>query len=457
VLGIAVLVGLIIMNEVRFAITLTVGFGLVALAAINIRLSILATVVYLIFLGDLRRMLIPLVGWSGQDPLLLIGPAFAIVLFGYAWASRSVTLDTPLTKWVLLLMGIMALQIFNPKQGRLIVGVAGIMFLMIPLVWFWIGRTFATPRFMKTLLYKVVVPLAFLAMLMGLYQSFYGYLPYQLEWYHIAGYIALGTPGSSLAPISFFSSGTEHNLFLNIALILLWAAGLKKNRTAFLLVPLFFIAILLSGSRGPIAKGLFMLTGLWAIMGRSTITWITRGAMAILIAGFGLFWSLSQVTQMNINDSIEGRINRQAQEFAHAPRGSEDNSSAANHLGMLFWGYASALQHPLGLGLGATTKAAMKFGGTAHSSETDLGNSFRSLGIPGGITYHIIVLLIIITGFRYWVQTRSLLALALLGVIGVTFLMWLGGGNYAVNPIIWLCIGALDRFHHSKNEESVTE
>jgi len=358
-------------------------------------------------------------------------------------------LDTPLAKWVLLLMGIMALQIFNPRQGGLIVGIAGVMFLMVPVFWFWIGRTFANPAFMRTLLYKVVIPLSILAALMGLYQIFYGYLPYQMTWYNIAGYLGIGTPESGLAPISFFASGTEHNNFLIVGIVLLWAAGLQKNRAAFLLIPLLLITVVIAGSRGPVAKVLFMMVGLWAIMGNAKATWIFRGSIALLIAGAGLYWSLSQATQMSsLDPRVQGALNRQAQEFVRAPRGQEDYSSAANHLGMMIQGYTSIVRYPLGTGLGATSKAAGKFGGHGYSSETDLGDSFLALGVPGGIIYHIIVALIILSGFKFWLRTRSLLALALLGVLGVTFLMWLGGGQYGVSPIIWLCIGALDRFQN---------
>ena len=79
-----------------------------------------------------------------------------------------------------------------------------------------------------------------------------------------------------------------------------------------------------------------------------------------------------------------------------------------------------------------------------------MGNSFLALGVPGGVVYHIIVFLIILTGFKYWYHMRSVSAMAILGILGVTFLQWLGGGMYAVNPIIWVCVGALDRFYRDE-------
>ena len=450
ILGVAAICYLLIIDQVRVAVALTALTVLIAISTVNARLSIIAAIVYLVCLGDLRRILIPVADWSGRDPLLLVGPTFGIILFSYAWASGTVKFNTPLAKWILVLMGIMALQILNPRQGGLMVGIAGAMFLLTPLIWFWVGRTFATRDFMHSLLFRTLLLLGIVALLMGLYQSFFGYLPYQLEWYNIAGYSALGSLGTTLAPISLFSSGTEHNMFLVICMLLLWSSGLTKNKASYLLVPVFLVAVIFSGSRGPVATSTIMLAGLWAIRGRSLPTWFFRGGVAVLIAILGLYWSLASVSKMNLNSKVEGRVDRQAREFVHAPRGEDDYSSGAHHLGMLLSGYEMAFKNPLGHGIGSTTKAAGKFGGRSYSTETDLGNSFYALGLPGGVVYHIVVFLIILTAFKYWLKTRSLLAMAILSVLGGTFFLWLGGGNYGINPIIWICVGALDRFYRDE-------
>jgi hypothetical protein len=229
VVGAPLLVFLLIAGQVRLAIALTVGGGLIALATVRIQMALMGVLVYLVFLGDLRRLLIPWAGWSDMDPLLIVGPVFAIALCAYAFASQAAQADTPMARWVLALMGVMALQVFNPRQGGLLVGVAGALFYIVPLLWFWIGRSYATPAFMRTLLFKVIVALAGLAALMGLYHSFYGYLPYQQQWYDIAGYVALGAEGHK-APISFFSSSIEYANFLLVAIVVLWAVVVKEKQ-----------------------------------------------------------------------------------------------------------------------------------------------------------------------------------------------------------------------------------
>src|SRR5687767_12902689 len=177
------LVLLAISGEVRVPLAAALAFPLLALAAVNVRASIMAAMVFLILLGDLRRALIPIAGWSGMDPLLLVGPAFALLIGAAALGTGALKLDTPLAKWAAGLMLVMAVQIFNPLQGGLAVGVAGIIFLMAPLFWFWVGRAYATPDLMKRFLCTIVVPLGLIATAFGFYQRFVGYLPYQMEWY----------------------------------------------------------------------------------------------------------------------------------------------------------------------------------------------------------------------------------------------------------------------------------
>jgi hypothetical protein len=456
VLGSVALVNLIVMETIRPAITIIVSLSLIGLAFLNIRLSIAATLVYLVFLGDLRRMLIPIAGWSGTDPLLLIGPVVAICLFGYAWASGALSLNTSLAKWTVVLMGIMVLQVFNPRQGGMIVGVTGVMFMLVPLLWYWIGRAYATPDYMRTLLYWVVIPLTVVVMLMGYYQIFYGYLPYQLEWFNIAGYNALGSPETGLAPISLFASSTEHNAFLTVGLAILWASVLQKRWNVALLLPIMFMAVFLSGTRGPVVKFIVIAAVLWAVLGDSTRSWTVRGVFALLIAGLGFVWSLSQVGPGSGGPSygelsgVERKMARQSELLGSHNR---QGGTLRVHSFMMLNGYIDAVRNPLGAGLGATTKAAHKFTGRSVTTEADMTDVARATGLFGGIAYHVMMFYIIVSAFQYWQRTRSTLALSLIGILGVSGLQWLAGGLYALCPLIWLCIGALDRFQNMPDAE----
>ncbi|GBD01953.1 hypothetical protein HRbin18_01684 [bacterium HR18] len=262
----------------------------------------------------------------------------------------------------------------------------------------------------------------------------------------------LGDPNNP-APISLFASNTEYGKFISIGAVLAWAAFLRGNRGAGLLVPPLLIAIALTGSRGPLFFSLAMMVGLWAVLARTTATWVLRGALAAVLAASGLVWSLTQASQLDLDPHVQARLNRQAQEFIHARRGDEEYSSAEKHFTMMLGGYLYPLREPLGLGIGAVTKAAVKFGGRSYNTETHLGNSFVALGLPGGIVYHVVIVLLVLTAFRYWMRTRSLIALALLGVLGVTMANLLAGEAYAVGPLVAFCAGAVDRLALSNRTE----
>lgn len=449
---------LIIMEEVRLAFAIMAALVLVAIATRSIPAAITGGLVYLVVLADLRRMLISIEDWSSVDPLIMVGTLLAALLFGYAWSANKVKVDTPLAKLVLLLMGIMILQVFNPRQGGLIVGVAGALFLITPLLWFWIGRTYATPAFMRGLFFKTFMVLAVLAAAMGLYQTYYDYLPYQQIWYDVAGYVALGSPGIQ-APVSVFASSTEYSIFLGITVVILWAVLLIKGKRALpALIPLavFFVAIFLTGSRGPILFLLITGAGMWAVLSKNTTMWIPRGLVALVIGIVGLLLVLPQLEGVGEgHDRLEHRIQRQTEEVGAI---GEGGGSTMVHLELILGGYVRSVREPLGLGLGAMTRAADAFGDRAFGgTEVDLTDVAVSLGLPGGLVYHLIAFFIFLTAVRYWLRTRNVIALCFLGILAFTFFGWLRGGRYAASAIIWFCIGAMDGLNRKEEKKAAEE
>jgi hypothetical protein len=455
--SIAALCVLLIVGEIRLAVAVVVGVTLVILATVSIRLSIVATLVYLTLLGDIRRLLIPVAGWSGTDPLILIGPLFVVILTAYVFATKKAQFSTQLAPWILALMVIMALQIMNPRQGGLMVGIAGAMFYIIPLLWYWIGQVYATPKFVETILFRVVVPLAFVAISVGLYQVFFGYMPHQQMWFDCCAYTALGVGGIQ-APISTFASAIEYSVFTIVAAVTLWALYLTRRNPALLLaiVPLV-IAAFLVGSRGPIAQLLAVSAALWAALSTDTRTWFLRGGFAVIVGGVALTLALMQIgkaAESVGHERIQHRMERQATGFLHMTDPSK--STATTHKRMMIYGIWKGMQNPLGDGLGSTTKAAHKFGkpeDITGSMEVDISNVFLSTGTFGGLIYLLIVILTVKQSIQFWSRHRLLVGLCIAGVLGVTLLNWLAGGRYALTPLIWFLIGSLDRMNADLSDE----
>ena len=451
--GTAVLIALAILGEARLAFAAAILTILLGLASLCIRWAILGAFVYLTLLGDIRRWILPFDAWSGADPLLVVGPVTAIVLWAVAFNSGRVDFDTPLSRWILLLMGIMILQIFNPIQGGLMVGMTGAMFLLVPLLWYWVGKSFGSEALLRTFFFRLVVPLACIAALLGFYQVAFGYPEYQMEWYRVGGYSALGPSEEYLRPLSVFPNITEYAKYLGYGILVL-LVPLLRGQWVWLSAPTIiglFLALFLTGTRGPVL--LLIMTGavLWTILGRSVRTWVPRLAVALLIGVCGMVYGLSQVGQIEGGSRAHFNVQRQA---GLIPEGGTSGPIAI-HLNLVRIAGVRTLQQPLGHGLGYVTLAASRFGDGGFSSEKDFTDMFIALGVPGGIVYLIVQGYTTLLAIAYWRRTRSTVGLIVTGILLFSVFSWLRPGQYVATPLVWFCIGSLDRIQadHRKGHD----
>jgi hypothetical protein len=129
---------------------------------------------FLALLGGLRRWLIPVIGTTPSDPLLLVAPLMVLGYVAQLIISHRIKATSILSKLLLAFLGIMVLQMFNPLQGGLAVGIGGAMFFTIPLLWYFIGRYVDSPdlglRVITTVLYAAII-----AAVYGLYQTWFGF------------------------------------------------------------------------------------------------------------------------------------------------------------------------------------------------------------------------------------------------------------------------------------------
>jgi hypothetical protein len=121
------------------------------------------------------------------------------------------------------------------------------------------------------------------------------------------------------------------------------------------------------------------------------------------------------------------------------------SSTLAVHASMVGEGFVTALHDPLGVGTGAVTIAGQKFGGQGLNTEADPSNAAVALGLPGLITFAVLLCAAFGRAYRLAVRRRDALSLIALGVLAVTLLEWLTGGEYAVAFLVWLTIGWVDR------------
>src|SRR5207249_11732197 len=120
--------------------------------------------------------------YSSQDPIHVLTPIVTIfALISLLKARRlSIVRATPLASWVSVLAVIYFVEIFNPLQGGLMVGLSGGMFMLIPLLWFFFGQ-FVTTKFVSKVL-RLIIALGLITSLYGVYQLVFGYPPFEQYW-----------------------------------------------------------------------------------------------------------------------------------------------------------------------------------------------------------------------------------------------------------------------------------
>lgn len=421
--------------------------------------AIISTFVYLLFLGDIRRLVSREAGIASQDPLLVVAPIVAGILFGRLLFERKIRPDTPLATMVLVLLILMTLEIANPAQGGLMIGLAGAMFYIVPLLWFWIGRSLPTERVTRELVQVVFPIVAGVAAVLGLYQTFFGYLAFEGQWVReqIAnGFAAMVINGSVLRAFSFFTSPGEYALFLAIGVVCCVAPlVVGRLRLVSLLIPLLAWAMFLASVRGAIVLSLLAVFSMVSLMGRDSQQMVARAFLAVIVGGGLVYFGLHRIEDMgSVNTRLEVLTD-------HTVNGilNPGESSAGGHLQIAMWGIEKGLKNPLGEGLGATTMAAGRFGapGTGNSGngyENDVANMFASLGVLGGLLYTAVILYTLFVAFAVWRDRRTFTALVAFGILVSQLGYWTIGGHYALVAICWFLIGGVDRARRNVAEVS---
>jgi hypothetical protein len=398
-----------------------------------------ALVTWLAGLGLVRRVVSGASPAGSIDPLLLVAPATLGLLAVAAANHGAFRRHTRLSKAVLALSGLALAGALNPLQGSLLAGLAGLLFMLVPMLAFWVGRALPDRQMSRTLV--LVALLALPAASYGLAQTFAGFPPWDAEWIRTSGYMALSVGGVT-RPFGSFSNAAEYGFFLGIGLVAWLSFGLRPGRlpvTAGALV-LIGVAAVYVASRSIVVLIVVALCLMAAARGRVPFP-------AGPVLGLLLFGVLILTLPRRIPSLPQGRPG--ADLVAHQLRGlseplDPEASTLALHLRGSAAGMRLALSNPIGYGPGAVSMAGYKFGGFVFGTEADPSNVAVALGLPGLAAY----LVLVVEGFRraygLAVRRRQSLDVCMLGILSVTFLQWLNGAQYAVAPLPWLVLGWVD-------------
>jgi hypothetical protein len=400
-------------------------------------------VVWLVALGFVRRLAAEFSPAPQSDPLLLVEGAAVGILLIVAAARGAFANLTALAKAVLVLGLLLVLGAVNPLGGSLVSGLGSLYLILIPMLAFWVGRSICDDRTLATIL-GLVASLAVAAGVYGLAQTFNGFPSWDAAWISTGGYEALNVGGATRA-FGPFSSASEYAIFLGIGFVAWLAFGFRLVRLPFAVgaVALLATAIFFESSRGIIFTLVFAVALMFAARRRLPIAMSAALAVAALFAVPFVTRGVASSPTVSASDPGSALAAHQIQGLS-SPLNSQDSTLGA-HFSLFTNGLRSAINNPVGLGIGSVTIAGSKYGGETVSTEVDPSNAAVALGIPGLIAYLAVVGIALFNAYSLASRRRDALAIAALGVLVITLLQWLNGGQYAVAFLVWLVLGWVDR------------
>jgi hypothetical protein len=422
----------------RVLLALLAAAVLVVCAVAVPRAVIYGLVVWLFALGLMRR-LVGTIGPGGPlDPLLLVGPVVLAALVASTSARSNFRDRTPLANLVLAMSGLLVVSALNPLQGGPLVGLAGLLFTVVPMLAFWIGRAAADDGLVRGVL-KLYGGLSLVAAAYGLYQIFIGFPVWDQRWILQGGYAALNVGGVTRA-FGTSSSASEYAFFLGVGLVA-WFTLTPRRLLALPALGLLGCAIFYESSRG-IIFGLALTLALLGAMRRRVPLPLALAAAAIAVVG--VIWFAGRMLPASDNDHSTAALTEH-QLGGLADPFNPETSTLMLHLGYFWSGFVSGFANPIGHGVGAISIAGAKFGGTSQTTELDPSNMAVAAGLPGLALY----LCLAGTGFRRAYKAAMLghdrLALCAFGVLVAMAFQWLNGGQYSVAILPWFLLGWLDR------------
>lgn len=426
---------------------------------VSLEAGLVAMILFEPFRGLLRRAQYLFVDYASEDPIHLLTPI--VTLFAFVLLIRSRRLEmffaTPLAGAVSLLGIIYSFEIFNPLQGGVLVGLAGALFMLVPLVWFYFGQS-VDDRFINKVLQLAVV-LGVLTSLYGVYQLLYGYPAFEQYWIDNTDYYVSINVAHIRRALATFSSAEEWGRYAELGAIAAFgftaAARHLTNRIGWLICGLFLIgAVILTGQRTAIFGLLAGLAALILLGARNIPQMIMRVGWLvlpiILVVVFVAPPSEEDMWAKTENETVSTLV-------SHAQRGTlKPAEEGSFQVRMENWTYllTSVIPYrPLGAGLGAGSLGEARFASDSNLPPID---SFIlvvaiACGIPGMLLFSWIL------GRATWLSARNARAsddgdtttrrivaalmppLVLNSIFGLTFTL------YAVAPLAWLLMGWISR------------
>lgn len=423
--------------------------GAVAVAILAVferdsRLGFLVLLAYLPLLALARRMLIPQVGWTTNDPLLLVAPIVATLQCAKLFLiERRRLASEALSYLVLVLVALIVIGSLNPRNGSLAVGLGGLLFMGMPLLWFFVAREYYDPRTARAVL--VAVPcLAVAIAAYGFFQSLVTLPAWDRAWVEIAGYGSLFLERDVPNTFGTFASTAEYTLYMGVATAICLAFAFCGRPAMLLALPVILPALFLSSNRSGFVFALVAVAAMAVL--RFVSARFVPLVLALLLGGIMLAApTAAELLQSGAQSTSNARVEYQLSGLGDPL--NREQSTVTLHAELFYSGIADGIADPVGRGTGVTNNAIRRFGPGGENAagygntEIDISNAFVSLGLIGGLVFVAIFAMALAYAVKAFLGRRGPVELASLGILVATLGHWLSGGHYAVTVLVWVVLG----------------
>jgi len=445
-------------GETLRAWILTALFWLMTLPLLaGIEGALVAMMVFEPFRGLLRRAQYLFVNYTTEDPIHLITPVVTLFVAIVVFQKQRLNMfwSTPLAGSVSVLGLIFFLEIFNPLQGGLFVGLTGALFMLVPLAWFYFGQSISE-RFLHRALCLVVF-LGLLGSVYGVYQMIFGYPAFEQYWIDNTDLYASIAVGHVTRAIATFSSAEEWGRYTEVGAIIALGLAFASRRLAarigwFACAGGTLVGVMLSGQRTAIF-GFIVGAATLVMLGARNLTAAAARLAIMLLPVVLVFVFVTPPTDDEVWSKEDNE--RVSALLSHTQRGTlKPAGEESLQIRMENWSYliTSVIPYrPLGAGLGAGSLSDFR---SNRDSEMPPIDNFilvlaLAVGIPGALLF------VWVLARATWLSirvARSALpdtrnacinrivaaimpALILNSIFGLTFSI------YSVAPLAWLIIG----------------
>ena len=236
----------------RWVVAAVIGGSLAAVSLERPRTAAVVALLGLPLLALMRRLLIPLAPWTSHDPLLAVGPLLALVILAGLWVRRRPALAPDLlSKLVLALFAVALVATLNLNGSGLGAALGGLVFIGLPLLWFFVGRELGNQWAARSLLLGTLL-LGVVIAAYGLWQTQVGLPSWDSNWLAVAGYNSLYIHHGNeytIRAFGTFSSAAEYATYLGIAVSIATAFLLHRRWRPALVLPVLAAALVFASGR----------------------------------------------------------------------------------------------------------------------------------------------------------------------------------------------------------------